>query len=310
LDAFVVSDAARYAGPFAPPAAKPVADPHVRILLNFEADGPFLVGRKGWGYGTEAYILPDSPDAQGGGFRVEDVQFMGPASGPCFFDTILSGCRGVSMVQPWVGVTLRGATYYGDWDSVAGTAGSVGWMQAGQSMSSAVRGLRVGSPGIPVVLAGPVGGSYSTVAVTPLPGCYLSLYVRDGHDAVFVGGQVDDEGQGGSPAAVVSIDGGTLTLVGVQLVRQTAGPVVHCCRGGTVHTKGGWLAVSPAVADRVAELVHFSDPPFVTATVEGPRLGNPPGPFPPLTATPRYVIWTEGGMVRTPGLVTLGVSDS
>lgn len=269
----------------------------VRLSFSFaDTDGPFIVGTRG--DGKRAYLLPtNSNETQQGGFEIADLTFMGAfgASGVVMYDTIQSKAERLNFVNSWHAVRTLGTTYGSIFREITGSAVSVFFLHTGQSESCTVDTLNGRANGFVLLTSGAVGGSYTKLLLTPQFGAYASVYSVGSHEINLIGGQIDDEGQSPTIRAGVIATAATVKFYGMQLVRQTAGPVLVCARGGTVHGHGSWLDVGAA---GVPELLHFVDPPQETATLLGMRW--PTDRTIPVTLTPQYCTYLRDGRFFTP----------
>jgi hypothetical protein len=276
IDGIAFSSHARPAGPFACPTAKPEADEHALFVLNFETQGPFLVGRtgaRGPGFG-QVLVLPDSGvDLHLGGVAVRDITIMGQggASGLLLCDAIFAEVERVGFVKAWQGVCLRGTTFGGEFRRVHGDATSMAWVQCTQSMMTNAANMNFAADGIVFYARGAVGGCYEGVHLSPYAGTYTAAYLG-GAEVDFFGGQVDAEGQEGPGfRAAMICDACTPGLHGYTLARKFAGPLVRCGNGGSVNLFGG-----RTVATEGAEpLIHFHAEPDRPAVLVGVKLFTP-----------------------------------
>lgn len=276
LDGLEFANVVRYHVGDTAPAVKPAPITGSALVMNWETEGPWFVGRRENFNppARNAYFLPyGSQETQAADFTVRGITLSGDfdASGVCMYDTIASTADTLQFNGTYHGFTLRGSTYAGRFRDMGGVCGPFFWLQTGQSEGTTASGLSPSAAGIPFVTWGAVGGSYSGLLVSPLSGSIASVYCNGSNEVNVYGGQIDDEGQTVTTVAPVIADAAEIKLNGVQLVRTTVGPLARCCAGGTVHLFGSWLVSQPGTA----ELLHFVDPPVTPAAIFGCRV--PPG---------------------------------
>lgn len=309
FDGFEFATAVRYNPGDAAPTAKPTAQANTVLVLNFEVQDPYFVGRRfasGGVVGT-SYILPlNSTETQLGQFVISDLTFLGDrdASGPCLYDTINSRADRITCQSTWYGLTTRGTTFASTFNGLYGLARCVHFLQTTQSEETTASALYPSASGVAFYTGGPVGGSYSGVFVSPLGGALACVYCTGSNEVNIHGGQIDDEGQvGASLVAPVIADGAQVKLSGVQLVRTSVGPLVVCNGGGSVSIWGSWLV--PSSTPGTAELIHFASAPGVCSTVLGCRIDGGV----PVTLTPKWCVYvTNDGTMYVPALVQTDVA--
>lgn len=283
LDGFEVSDVVRQNPVFVCPGEKPSLTSDTRLLLNFEDDGPFLVGWNGdpirGGLNQVLILTAHGGEQHMGNVQLHNLQFMGVAasSGPCLYDTPFSKIINCGFVAPWHGISLRGTTYGSKFEDIHGTAASIGWLQVTQSMQTMATAIKVGSAGISFYQQGAVGGYYFGLETTPYFNSYAAMYLNGGAMQIF--GQVDGEGQEGpNLRACIIVDNCVPALNGMTLSRRFAGAAIRCAGGGTFNAFGGLIVVN----EGSDPLVHFHQPPIRRANLYGtvnvdnrPRTNNP-----------------------------------
>lgn len=286
------------------PTVKPVVQAGSVLIINWETDDPWVVGRRDNfnPSSRNAYILPvGSVDTQGGNFTIRDLTFGGDfgASGPCLYDTVASTAERLTFNGTYYGISILGSTYAGKFRDMGGVCGPVFWLQSGQSEDTTASGISPGAAGIPFVTFGSVGGSYTTLYISPLGGGLCSMYCNGSAEVNVFHGQVDDEGQAGPQSAALIVEDAHVKLNGVLVTRSTGGPLITCAKGGTVTCTGCWLL--PQDPANTAELIHFRDPPEFAATVLGCKIA---ADGPPVTLNPEWCIYSQGFRLYTPHVST------